>query len=54
MDKHEMYCAGHMIEAGSGVLSSYWKAQVIRRMYPHDRSYDEPIRSGKKTLGTGT
>lgn len=53
MDKHEMYCAGHMIEAGVAYYQATGKRKLLD-VCMHDRSYDEPIRSGKKTLGTGT
>lgn len=54
MDKHEMYCAGHMIEAGVAYYQATGKRKLLDvciRMTDHMMSQFGP---GKKTLGTGT
>ena len=50
MDKHEMYCAGHMIEAGVAYYQATGKRKLLDVCIRNDESYDEPIRSGEKTL----
>lgn len=54
MDKHEMYCAGHMIEAGVAYYQATGKRKLLDvciRMADHMINQFGP---GEKTLGTGT